>query len=51
MDYWLTVHENPDTPDVEIDFAKAWQKTERIVFSKTLEKVQGKASIRCEVDP
>lgn len=50
MDYWLTAHENPDAPDVEIDFANAWLKTERIVFSKTLEKVEGNASIRREVD-
>ncbi|MDX1642670.1 MAG: dihydrofolate reductase family protein, partial [Balneolaceae bacterium] len=33
------------------DFAKAWRKTERIVFSKTFEKVEGNASIRREVDP
>lgn len=51
MDYWLTADQNPNTPDVEIDFAKAWRKTERIVFSKTLEKVEGNASIRREVDP
>lgn len=51
MDYWLTADQNPDAPDVEIDFAKAWRKTERIVFSKTLKKVEGNASIRREVDP
>lgn len=51
MDYWLTADQNPDAPDVEIDYAKAWQKNERIVFSKTLDKVRGNASIRHEVDP
>lgn len=24
MDYWLTADQNPDAPEVEIDFAKAW---------------------------
>lgn len=51
MDYWLTADQNPDATKFEIDFAKAWQKAERIVFSKTLKKVQGNASIRREVDP
>lgn len=51
MDYWLTADENPNASEVEIDYAKAWQKTERIVFSKTLENVEGNASIRREVDP
>lgn len=51
MDYWLTANQNPDASDVELDFAKAWLKTERIVFSKTLKKVTGNASIRREVDP
>lgn len=51
MDYWLTADQNPDASEIEIDFAKAWQKTERIVFSKTLEKVEGNASLRREVDP
>lgn len=51
MDYWLTADQNPDAPEVEIDYAKAWQKTERIVFSKTLKNVKGNASIRRGVDP
>lgn len=51
MDYWLTADQNPEAADVERDFAEAWRKTERIVFSKTLEKVEGNASLRREVDP
>lgn len=51
MDYWLTADQNPDASEVELDFAKAWLQTERIVFSKTLQKVEGNATIRREVDP
>lgn len=51
MDYWLTADQNPDASDVEVEYARAWQETERIVFSKTLDKVAGKARIEREVNP
>lgn len=51
MDFWLTADQNPELSDYEIEYAKIWQETERIVFSKTLEQVEGKAQLRREVDP
>lgn len=51
MDFWLTADQNPDLKDHELEYARLWKDTERIVFSKTLDKVEGKAQIRREVDP
>lgn len=51
MDYWLTADQNPDLEEYELEYARLWQETERIVFSKTLGKVEGKARIKLEVDP
>lgn len=51
MDFWLTADQNPDLKDYEHEYARLWQDTERIVFSKTLDKVEGKARIVREVDP
>ncbi|MEX2601204.1 MAG: dihydrofolate reductase family protein [Balneolaceae bacterium] len=51
MDFWLTADQNPDLQDYEIEYARLWQETERIVFSKTLDKVEGNAQIRREVNP
>lgn len=35
--YWPFAEANPDASPVEIDFARAWSATPRIVFSRTLE--------------
>jgi dihydrofolate reductase len=51
MDYWLTADQNPMLTDYELEYARLWQKTERIVFSKTLKEVKGKARLLKEVDP
>ncbi|MEQ8523910.1 dihydrofolate reductase family protein [Gracilimonas sp.] len=51
MDFWLTADQNPDLSDFEIEYAKFWQETKRIVFSKTLEEVKGNAELRREFDP
>lgn len=51
MDFWLTADQNSKLSDYEIEYAKIWQETERIIFSKTLENVEGKAQLRREVDP
>ncbi|MEX0647943.1 MAG: dihydrofolate reductase family protein [Balneolaceae bacterium] len=51
MDFWLTADKNQDLKEYEREYARLWQETERIVFSKTLDKVEGKAEIRREVDP
>lgn len=51
MDFWLTADQNPDLKDYEHEYARIWQDTQRIVFSKTLDKVEGKARLLREVDP
>ena len=39
MKYWETAHEEPDQPAVMLDYARAWQATDKIVYSRTLERV------------
>lgn len=51
MDFWLTADQNPDLPDYEREYARLWQQTQRIVYSKTLKEVKGNAQLRREVDP
>jgi dihydrofolate reductase len=45
MRYWETAAENPSLPEHELEFARIWNDTPKIVFSKTLEKVQGNARL------
>jgi dihydrofolate reductase len=45
MRYWETAEENPSAPEVELEFARIWKDTPKIVFSKTLEKVEGNARL------
>jgi dihydrofolate reductase len=45
MRYWETAEENPSASEVELEFARIWKDTPRIVFSKTLEKVEGNARL------
>src|SRR6478672_13226264 len=45
MVYWETAEENPSISDYELEFARIWKDTPKIVFSKTLEKVEGKARL------
>ena len=40
MLYWETADENP-LPEYELEFARIWKALPKIVFSKTLENVQG----------
>lgn len=41
MVYWETAEENPSASDYELEFARIWKALPKIVFSKTLEKVEG----------
>jgi dihydrofolate reductase len=41
MTYWETADENPAAADYELEFARIWKNLPKIVFSKTLEKVEG----------
>ena len=45
MTYWDTVHEDPSASDYVLDFARIWQALPKIVFSTTLERVQGNARL------
>jgi dihydrofolate reductase len=39
MRYWDDADKNPDAPPVEVEFARAWQKTPKLVVSTTLSSV------------
>jgi dihydrofolate reductase len=41
MTYWETAEENPSAPEYELEFARIWKSMPKIVFSKTLERVEG----------
>jgi dihydrofolate reductase len=41
MVYWETADENPSAGETELEFARIWQSLPKIVFSKTLEHVEG----------
>jgi dihydrofolate reductase len=45
MRYWETADENPSAPEHVLEFARIWKDTPKIVFSKTLEKVEGNARL------
>src|SRR3989442_11092738 len=45
MVYWETADENPSATEVELEFAGIWKQLPKIVFSKTLETVEGNARL------
>jgi dihydrofolate reductase len=45
MRYWETINERSSIPEHELEFARIWKGLPKIVFSKTLEKVQGNARL------
>jgi dihydrofolate reductase len=45
MTYWETADENPSAPEHELEFARIWQQTPKLVFSRTLERVKGNARL------
>jgi dihydrofolate reductase len=45
MLYWETADQNPSAPEHELEFAGIWKAIPKIVFSKTLEKVEGNARL------
>jgi dihydrofolate reductase len=45
MRYWDTADEDPAMPDTEREFARIWQSLPKIVFSRTLETVEGNATL------
>jgi len=51
MDFWLTAEKQSGLEDYELEYARLWKKTKRIVFSKTLKEIKGNAELRREVNP
>ncbi|MGW1270199.1 dihydrofolate reductase family protein [Streptomyces sp. NPDC002491] len=43
--YWPTRHQQPDATPAEIEFARAWTETPKVVFSSTIDKVDGNARL------
>jgi dihydrofolate reductase len=49
MAYWETADQNPSGTWYELEFARIWKSTPKIVFSQTLETVQGNAKVARDV--
>jgi dihydrofolate reductase len=45
MTYWETAEADPSISEVEREFARIWKNSAKLVFSKTLEQVQGNARL------
>jgi dihydrofolate reductase len=45
MVYWETADQDPSAADYIVEFARIWQNLPKIVFSTTLEKVEGNARL------
>ena len=45
MLYWETADTNPSATEYELEFARIWQELPKIVFSTTLEEVEGNARL------
>jgi dihydrofolate reductase len=45
MTYWETADEDPSISEVELEFARIWKKMPKVVFSTTLETVEGNARL------
>jgi dihydrofolate reductase len=41
MLYWETADQNPSADEVELEFARIWKALPKVVFSRTLEEVEG----------
>ncbi len=49
--YWPTADADPSAAAVEVDFARIWRPKPKIVFSRTLDKVEWNATLVREVVP
>jgi dihydrofolate reductase len=45
MAYWETADENPSAAEHELEFARVWKNLPKIVFSTTIEEVEGNARL------
>jgi dihydrofolate reductase len=48
MVYWETADEDPSLGETEREFAHIWQELPKIVFSKSLKKVEGNATLAAD---
>src|ERR671919_1335817 len=48
MVYWETADQNPSATDYELEFAHIWQELPKVVFSRTLDRVEGNARLVSE---
>jgi dihydrofolate reductase len=44
-DFWPTADEDPSAPGFVVEFARIWKKTPKVVFSKTLARVEWNARL------
>jgi dihydrofolate reductase len=51
MTYWETADQDPSLAEYEREFAPVWQALPKLVFSRTLEKVEGNSKLVREVVP
>jgi dihydrofolate reductase len=45
MVYWETAEEDPSSSPVTLEFARIWKRLPKIVFSKTLDRVEGNTKL------
>jgi dihydrofolate reductase len=45
MRYWETADQQPSIREHELEFARIWKDTPKVVFSRTLERVEGNATL------
>ncbi len=50
-DFWPTADADPANPAYIIDYSRIWKKMPKIVFSKTLERVEWNAVLSRQIDP
>src|ERR1044072_1056272 len=48
--YWPTADTDPQSPEVQREFARIWRDMPKLVFSRTLDRVDWNAELRREVD-
>jgi dihydrofolate reductase len=48
MVYWETADQDPSASEVTVDFARVWQALPKVVFSKTLDRVEGNTRLASE---
>ena len=48
MLYWETAESDPSSTEVELEFARIWRATPKVVFSTTLTEVVGNATLATE---